>query len=123
MALVLTEEQGMLRDSARAFLADHSPVSELRKLRDTKSADGFSRALWKQFAEMGFTGVLIPEALGGLGLGLVEAGVVMEEIGRTLTASPFLASSVVAATALLAAGNDAQKQQHLPKIASGELIA
>ncbi|MBL0729976.1 acyl-CoA dehydrogenase family protein [Piscinibacter sp. HJYY11] len=123
MALVLTEEQGMLRDSAKSFLADNAPVSELRKLRDTRNADGFSRSLWKQFAEMGFTGVLIPEAYGGMGLGLVEAGVVMEEIGRNLTASPFLASNVVAATALLAAGTEAQKQAILPKIASGELIA
>jgi alkylation response protein AidB-like acyl-CoA dehydrogenase len=123
MALVLTEEQGMLRDSAKSFLADNAPVSELRKLRDTRNADGFSRALWKQFAEMGFTGVLIPESHGGLGLGLVEAGVVMEEIGRNLTASPFLTSSVVAATAILSAGDEAQKQATLPKIASGELIA
>jgi acyl-CoA dehydrogenase len=113
----------MLRDSAKSFLADNAPVSELRKLRDTRSADGFNRGLWKQFAEMGFTGVLIPEDLGGMGLGLVEAGVVMEEIGRNLTASPFLASSVVAATALLSAGTEAQKQANLPKIASGELIA
>ncbi len=123
MALVLTEEQGMLRDSARAFLADNAPVSQLRQLRDTRDKDGFSRSLWKQFAEMGFTGVLIPESHGGLGLGLVEAGVVMEEIGRNLSASPFLASSVVATTALLSAGSDAQKQACLPKIASGELIA
>ena len=123
MALVLTEEQGMLRDSARAFLADNAPVSQLRQLRDTRDKDGFSRALWKQFAEMGFTGVLIPESHGGLGLGLVEAGVVMEEIGRNLSASPFLASSVVATTALLSAGSDAQKQAYLPKIAAGELIA
>ena len=123
MALVLTEEQGMLRDSVRAFLADNAPVSQLRKLRDTRDQDGFSRPLWKQFAEMGFTGVLIPESLGGLGLGLVEAGVVMEEIGRNLSASPFLASSVVATTALLQAGSDAQKLVYLPRIASGELIA
>ncbi|MET0332650.1 MAG: acyl-CoA dehydrogenase family protein [Rhizobacter sp.] len=123
MALVLTEEQGMLRDSAKAFLADNAPVSELRKLRDTRSADGFNRKLWAQFAEMGFTGVLIPEEFGGLGLGLVEAGVVMEEIGRNLTASPFLTSSVVAATAILNAGSEAQKKATLPKIASGELIA
>jgi alkylation response protein AidB-like acyl-CoA dehydrogenase len=123
MALVLTEEQGMLRDSARAFLADNAPVSQLRQLRDKRDTDGFSRTLWKQFAEMGFTGVLIPETFGGLGLGLVEAGVVMEEIGRNLSATPFLASSVVAATALLRAGNDAQKQATLPKMASGDLIA
>ncbi|HET7794800.1 MAG TPA: acyl-CoA dehydrogenase family protein [Rhizobacter sp.] len=123
MALVLTEEQNMLRDSARSFLADNAPVSQLRKLRDSHDADGFSRPLWKQFAEMGFSGVLIPEAHGGLGLGLVEAGVVMEEIGRHLSASPFFASSVVAATALLRAGSETQKQAYLPRLASGELIA
>ncbi len=122
MALILTEEQGMLRDSAKSFLADNAPVSQLRQLRDSRSEDGYDRSLWKQFAEMGFTGVLIPEAHGGMGLGLVEAGVVMEEIGHNLTASPFLASSVVAATAILAAGSDMQKQALLPGIASGERI-
>ena len=123
MALVLTEEQGMLRDSARAFLADNAPVAQLRQLRYTRDPDGFSRTLWGQFAEMGFTGVLVPESHGGLGLGLVEAGVVMEEIGRNLSASPFLASSVVATTALLHAGSGLQKQAYLPRIASGEVIA
>ncbi len=123
MALVLTEEQGMLRDSARSFIADHAPVSQLRQLRDKRDADGYSRKLWAQFAEMGFTGILAPESHGGMGLGQVEAGVVMEEIGRNLTASPFLTSSVVAATALLQGGSDAQKQAYVQKIAQGELIA
>jgi alkylation response protein AidB-like acyl-CoA dehydrogenase len=118
MSLVLTEEQGMLRDSARAFLADHAPVSQLRGLRDRRDADGCSRPLWAQFAEMGFTGVLVPEDHGGMGLGHVEAGLVMEEIGRHLTASPFLASSVVAATALRHGA-----AHHLTRIASGAAIA
>ena len=90
MALILTEEQMMVRDNARAFLADKAPVAHLRKLRDTRDADGFSRSLWKAFAEMGFCGLLLPENLGGSGLGYVEAGVIMEEIGRNLTPSPFL---------------------------------
>jgi acyl-CoA dehydrogenase len=123
MALVLTEEQTMLRDSARAFLADHAPVSELRRLRDSRDATGFSRPLWQRFAEMGFTGILVPEAQIGLGLGHVESGVVMEEIGRHLTASPFLASSVVAVTAILHAGSEAQQPQLLPTLASGQRIA
>ena len=63
MPLILNEEQALVRDSARAFLADHGPVSHLRKLRDSRDADGFSRALWKKFAEMGFCGVLVPEDL------------------------------------------------------------
>jgi alkylation response protein AidB-like acyl-CoA dehydrogenase len=77
MALILTEEQSMLRDSTRDFLAGQAPVSALRALRDTRDPDGFSRPLWRQFAAMGFSGMLIPESLGGLGLGHVEAGVVM----------------------------------------------
>jgi len=122
MPLVLTEEQTMLRDSARAFMNESAPITQLRQLRDTNNPDGFSRELWERFAEMGYTGVLVPEAHGGLGLGPVEAGVVMEEIGRNLTASPFLASGVVSATALMRAGNPAQQAQWLPAIASGKSI-
>lgn len=122
MPLILTEEQAMLRDSAAGFLAKNAPVEHLRRLRDTQDTDGFSRALWREFAEMGFCGILVPESHGGLGLGAVEAGVVMEEIGRNLTPSPFLATSVLAATAL-AHGSAGQKDEHLPRIAAGELIA
>jgi hypothetical protein len=123
MALILNEEQAQLRDSARDFLAEQSPVSQLRALRDRHDADGFSRDLWARFAEMGFTGVLVPEAHGGLGLGHVEAGVVMEQIGHQLCASPLLASGIVAATALRHAGNAAQQAAWLPKMARGEVIA
>jgi alkylation response protein AidB-like acyl-CoA dehydrogenase len=123
MALVLTEEQSMLRDSARGLISDKAPVSHLRQLRDAKDATGFSRELWKTFAEMGFTGLLVPEDFGGSGLGCVEAGVVMEEIGRTLMPSPFLSTAVLAASALSRGGSAAQKAEHLPKISAGSLIA
>jgi alkylation response protein AidB-like acyl-CoA dehydrogenase len=123
MALVLNEEQSMLRDSARGFISDKAPVSHLRQLRDAKDAVGFSRELWHGFAEMGFSGLLVPEEFGGSGLGCVEAGIVMEEIGRTLMPSPFLATSVLAASALSRGGSDTQKSQHLPKIADGSLLA
>ena len=69
MALVLNEEQSMLRDSARGLISDKAPVSHLRQLRDNKDATGFSRELWKAFAEMGFTGLLVPEDFGGSGVG------------------------------------------------------
>ena len=104
MALVLTEEQSMLRDSARGLISDKAPVSHLRRLRDSKDAAGFSRELWKIFVEMGFAGLLVPEEFGGGSLGAVEAGIVMEEIGRTLMPSPFLATSVLAASALARGG-------------------
>ena len=123
MALILTDEQTMLRDSARDFLTEQAPVSQLRGLRDSADASGFSRSLWAKFAEMGFTGVLVPEAHGGLGLGHVEAGVVMEQIGHQLCASPLLASGIVAATALRWAGSAAQQALWLPRIASGAAIA
>ena len=123
MALVLTEEQSMLRDSARGLISDKAPVSHLRALRDATDATGFSRELWKEFAEMGFAGLLVGEEFGGSALGRVEAGVVMEEIGRTLMASPFLSTAVLAASALSRGGSAAQKAEHLPKISKGELIA
>jgi alkylation response protein AidB-like acyl-CoA dehydrogenase len=123
MALVLNEEQSMLRDSARGLISDKAPVSHLRQLRDSKDTTGFSRDLWRAFAEMGFAGLLVPENFGGSGLGCVEAGVVMEEIGRTLMPSPYLATAVLAASALSRGGSAAQKSAHLPKIADGSLLA
>jgi alkylation response protein AidB-like acyl-CoA dehydrogenase len=123
MALVLTEEQSMLRDSARGLISDKAPVSHLRQLRDAKDPDGFSRELWKTFAEMGFSGLLVPEEFGGSGLGCVEAGVVMEEIGRTLMPSPFLSTAVLAPSALSRGGSAAQKAEYLPKISDGSLLA
>ncbi len=95
MALVLNDEQTMLRDNARGFLAKNAPIAHLRALRDNRDADGFSRALWKNFVEMGWAGILVPQDYGGLGLGHVEAGVVMEELGRNLTPSPFLSTAVL----------------------------
>ncbi len=123
MSLILNEEQTMLRESARDFLAAQSPVSALRALRDTEDPMGFSRPLWEQFAAMGFSGMLVPEDLGGVGLGHVEAGVVMEQIGRNLVASPLLASSIVAVTALRCGANAQQRERWLPKLASGVSIA
>jgi alkylation response protein AidB-like acyl-CoA dehydrogenase len=123
MALVLTEEQSLLRDSARGLISDQAPVSHLRHLRDSKDPNGFSRELWHTFAEMGFSGLLVPEEFGGSSLGCVEAGIIMEEIGRTLMPSPFLATSVLAVSALSRGGSEAQKSQHLPKIAAGSLLA
>jgi hypothetical protein len=123
MALVLTEEQSMLRDSARGLISDKAPVSHLRHLRDSKDATGFSRELWKEFAEMGFAGLLVGEDFGGSGLGLVEAGVVIEEIGRSLMPSPFLSTAVLASSALSRGGSAAQKSEYLPMLSAGELIA
>lgn len=120
MPLYLNDEQTMLRDTARDFVAEQAPVSHMRKLRDANDAAGFSRDLWKSFAEMGFTGILIGEADGGLGLGHVDAGIVLEEIGRNLSPSPFLATAVAAVEALK---GSAQAARWFPGILAGDTIA
>jgi alkylation response protein AidB-like acyl-CoA dehydrogenase len=120
MPLYYNEDQAMLLDTVKPFIAEAAPIKHLRQLRDSKDATGFSRDLWKQFAEMGFTGIMVPEDQGGLGLGHVEAGVVLEEIGRNLTPSPMLTTAVAAVEALKASGK--LSGEWLPKIASGEAI-
>ena len=122
MPLILTEEQTMLEEAARGFLAEAAPIAHLRQLRDSRDPDGVSRDLWACFGEMGFAGVMIPEAHGGSGLGAVEAGVIAEAVGRNLTPSPFLSTGVLA-TVALKGGSDAQQGRWLPEIASGRLIA
>ncbi|MES2987103.1 MAG: acyl-CoA dehydrogenase family protein [Pseudomonadota bacterium] len=120
MPLYLNDDQQMLRDTAKDFVAEHAPVSHMRRLRDANDATGFSRDLWKQFAEMGFTGILIPESDGGLGLGHVEAGVVLEEIGRNLSPSPFLSTAVAAVEAMKGTAHAAR---WFPGILAGESVA
>ncbi len=122
MAMVLNEEENMLKDAARGFLADAAPVSQLRKLRDDESADGFDRDTWKGMAEMGWAGVLVPEEHGGVAMGHVAAGVIAEEMGRTLTASPYLSTAIMGATALSRFGSEGQKSAWLPRIAEGNAI-
>lgn len=122
MALALNDEQILLRDSAHGLIADKAPVSHFRKLRDDNDAKGYSPALWTTFSEMGFSGLLIPEEFGGSGLGLVEAGIIAEEIGHTLMPSPFFATGVLTASALNRIGSKSQKAKYLPKIAEGSLL-
>ncbi|WP_428391692.1 acyl-CoA dehydrogenase family protein [Lichenicoccus sp.] len=122
MPLFLDDDQTMLADTVRPFMAERAPVRHLRALRDAADPTGFSRDLWQSFAEMGFTGVLVGEAHGGLGLGQVEAGIILEEIGRNLAPSPFLSTSVGAAAALASAAAPAQAR-FLSRIADGTLIA
>ena len=121
-ALVLNEEQQMLKDAAQRFFADNAPVAQLRRLRDSRDATGYSTDLWRSMAEMGFTGTLIPEALGGSGFGHVGMGQLSEQAGRNLSASPLFSTCVLAASTLLQGGSDEQKQSMLPAIASGNLV-
>jgi alkylation response protein AidB-like acyl-CoA dehydrogenase len=121
MPLYLNQDQAMLRDSARDFMAAKGSIAlQLRKYRDIGCKDGFGHALWKQFAEMGFTAILVDEADGGLGLGHAEAGIVLEEIGRNLTPSPFLISAVAVVEALK---GTRIRERWLPGILAGDTVA
>lgn len=122
MGFVLTEEQQILRDSAKGFIAEKSPVTELRRLRDSNDENGFDTGLWSQMAEMGFAGIIIPEEYGGAGFGYRGLGLVLEEAGRTLAASPLVSTSLLCASALLIGGSEDQKKALLPEIASGNLV-
>lgn len=122
MALILNEEQQLLKESADGFFAEKAPVSQLRELRDNRSEEGFSTELWAEMAEMGFAGLLVDEDNGGTDFGVMGAGIVAEAMGRTLSASPYLASAVVSASVIKSAASDAQKADLLPAIAAGEKI-
>jgi len=117
---LLTDDQKMLRETASSFLAGEGAISkQLRRWRDTGCTDGFGTDLWKQFGELGLTGICIPQEQGGLGLGTVEAALVLEEIGRNLTPSPFLTTAVAAARAL---EGTAHGERWFPGILSGETV-
>ena len=111
MGLVITEEQGMLKTSAKELLNERAPVSVLRSLRDNKDAVGFDKKLWKEMADMGWAALTIPEAYGGLGFGFVGLGQVLEETGRTLTASPLVSAVLMSATAIALGGNPQQRRR------------
>jgi alkylation response protein AidB-like acyl-CoA dehydrogenase len=122
MALVLNEEQLMLKDSAKDFLKGRAPVNHLRDLRDNANSEGFSRELWSEMAEMGWPAILIPEQYGGLQYGYTGMGIVLQECGRTLTPSPLLCTAMMGAAAIVKAGSDEQCEAILPGIASGERL-
>ena len=119
--MMLTDDQVMLRDTAREFLADEGTIKkQLRHWRDTGCSDGFGHELWRRFGELGLNGICIPQSAGGMGMGAVEAGVVLEEIGRNLTPSPFLTTAVAAARAI---EGTAHGERWFPGILSGETVA
>ena len=119
--MILTDDQRLLQDTVSPFMAEEGAIKQqLRHWRDTGCTDGYGTGLWEQFAELGLTGILIPEDQGGAGLGAVEAGLVLEEIGRNLTPSPFLITAVAAVRAL---EGTAQAERWFPGILAGEAVA
>ncbi len=122
MPMILNDEQNMLKDSAKDFCTNSAPIGQLRKLRDENNADGFDRDTWNSMVELGWAGIPFPEEHGGLAFGYKGLGVVTEETGRTLAASPLFATVWVGGTAIDVGGSEEQKAALLPKVASGELL-
>ena len=122
MILGVSAEQEELRASVRRFLADRAPITAVRELMET--ADGTDPAVWKMAGQqLGLQGIAIPEDYGGSGFAFAEQAIVLEELGAALYGGPYLASAVLAATALLASQDEDAKKAYLPGIASGEVIA
>jgi len=118
----LNEEQAMIRDQAKAWASEQAPVQLFREMRDSANPQAFTQSTWQQMVDLGWSGILIPEQYGGSDLGYLTFGIILEELGRQLTASPLIASALVGASALLLAGNEQQKQALLPKIVDGTEI-
>ncbi len=121
MPMILNEEQTMLKDSAKDFCATNTPIAALRQLRDEENADGFDRGVWGSMVELGWSAIPWDEEHGGLAFGYKGLGVVTEESGRTLTASPLFATVWLGGTILNIGGSRAQKSEYLPMVAAGEL--
>jgi len=122
MDLVLTEDQELIAKTAADFVREKSPVARMRALRDANEPACFSRALWKEMAELGWVGLAFPESLGGAGLGFAELAVVLEELGKTLAPEPFLGTVLMGGQALALGGSEAQQQSWLPRLCAGDAI-
>ncbi|TKD53340.1 acyl-CoA dehydrogenase family protein [Sphingomonas baiyangensis] len=119
---VLDEDQVMLRDMAREWADNEAPVAAFRRMRDAAPPEGYDADLWRAQAEMGWAGVLVPEAQSGAGMGYLSLGLVLEQLGRNLVASP-LAATAAATSAIVLGGTPEQQAAWLPRIAAGELVA
>ncbi|WP_375428722.1 acyl-CoA dehydrogenase family protein [uncultured Sphingomonas sp.] len=119
---VLNDEQVMLRDMAREWADNEQPVTAFRKLRAAAPAEGYDREAWATIGQMGWAGIVVPEEHGGSAFGYLSLGLVVEQLGRNLVATP-LASVGPAATAIAMGADDAVKAEWLPRIAGGEVVA
>ena len=121
-SMLLSEEQQLLRESARGFCREQAPISLHRKLRDSRDPDGFDRDLWRRMVDLGWSGMAVPEEFGGYGFGHLGLGLVLQETGRTLVDSPLIATVLLGANAILELGSDRQKAELLPRVVAGELL-
>ena len=121
MKLILNEEELYLKETAKNFAENTTPVNHFRSLRDNKDPQLWSNDVWKEMVELGWSGILIPEEYGGSDFGLTGICAILQECGKTLAPSPLFATGVLGAYALTHFGSDSQKSKYLPKIASGDL--
>jgi acyl-CoA dehydrogenase len=122
MELIRSEDQELIAKTAADFVQEKSPIARVRALRDANDPVGFSRALWKEMAELGWIGIPFPESVGGAGLGFSELAVVLEELGRSLAPEPFLSTVLLAGQALLLSGDEAKAKEWLPRVCKGDAI-
>ena len=121
MKLILTEEQNFLKDTAQSFARDKTPVTHFRELRDSENSQCWDESVWKEMVELGWSGILVPEQFGGSEFGMAGISVIMQELGKTLTPSPLLSTSVLGVSTINMLGSDKQKENYLPQIVAGEL--
>ena len=120
MNLDFSEEQEMLRTTARDFLTKECPKSLVRELEEDEK--GHSPELWQKMAELGWMGLVLPEEYDGMGMTFMDLIILLEEMGRNIVPGPFFCTVVLGSLPILEAGNEEQKKEFLPKISSGEMI-
>ena len=121
MQTLYTDDQNQFRSVVSRFLEAHATTSQARELQET--ASGFDQAVWHQMSgELGLVGTHLPEAYGGFGFGMIELGIVLEEMGRSLLCAPYFSSVDLAANTLINAGDEETKAELLPQIASGTIL-
>ena len=121
MKLILTEEQEFLRDTAKDFAQERTPVAHLRSLRDNNDQNLWDKDIWQEMVNLGWSGILIPEEFGGSNFGVAGISVILQECGKTLTPSPLFSTGVLGAYAISNFGTQEQKEQYLPKIVNGDI--
>ena len=121
MKLILNEEQQFLKDTAKDFAQEKTPVNHFRSLRDNNDSLLWDKDVWKEMVALGWSGILIPEEFGGSDFGVAGISVVLQECAKTLTPSPLFATGVLGAYAITQFGTKEQKEEYLPKIVSGEI--
>ena len=121
MKLILNEEQQFLKDTAKNFAEERTPVNHFRSLRDDNDSKLWDMNIWQEMVKLGWSGILIPEEFGGSNFGVAGISVILQECGKTLTPSPLFATGVLGAHAITHFGTEEQKNNYLPKIVSGEI--